>query len=172
MTLLNTSDTENRDYAKGGTFLSLSIDNKPRIWIAGSRNIADYQTIDVILTREIPLMWAHLNLNESPLILHGNARGVDKVAGIWAYARDMDVKTYPANWEKYGKAAGPIRNKTMAMAADAAILIWDGVSKGTQNSRDLCILHNIPYTMITVNDGGRETQITTYRSYVTSPYYD
>jgi len=45
----------------------------------------------------------------------------------------IKIKEFPANWEKYGRAAGPIRNKEMAEYADALILIWDGKSKGSLN---------------------------------------
>lgn len=40
---------------------------------------------------------------------------------------------WPANWSKYGKAAGPMRNADMARNADALLLIWDGRSRGSAN---------------------------------------
>ena len=39
----------------------------------------------------------------------------------------------PAQWDLYGRAAGPIRNAQMADYADAAIIIWDGKSPGSLN---------------------------------------
>ncbi|WP_197026348.1 hypothetical protein [Polaribacter sp. Hel_I_88] len=40
---------------------------------------------------------------------------------------------FPAEWNKFGKAAGPVRNKEMAIYADALIAFWDGKSRGTKN---------------------------------------
>jgi hypothetical protein len=41
----------------------------------------------------------------------------------------------PARWDTEGKAAGPKRNKRMAEAADALILVWDGKSKGSASMK-------------------------------------
>lgn len=40
---------------------------------------------------------------------------------------------FPADWNKHGKAAGPILNAEMAEVADALIAFWDGKSRGTAN---------------------------------------
>lgn len=46
-------------------------------------------------------------------ILHGGCKGVDILAHKYARERGMNVEIYHAEWDKYGKAAGPIRNKKM-----------------------------------------------------------
>lgn len=46
-------------------------------------------------------------------VVHGDARGADKIAGKWASMRKIPFKTYPAAWDKHGDAAGPIRNQLM-----------------------------------------------------------
>lgn len=50
--------------------------------------------------------------------------------------RDIPVKRFPADWDRHGRAAGPIRNCQMAQYADALIAIWDGKSRGTKNMID------------------------------------
>ena len=40
---------------------------------------------------------------------------------------------YPADWERHGRAAGPIRNEEMAEVSDALIAFWDGKSRGTKS---------------------------------------
>ena len=47
------------------------------------------------------------------IIVHGNARGADTVADIVAGQLGFEIRRYPANWEKYGKAAGMRRNAEM-----------------------------------------------------------
>ena len=46
-------------------------------------------------------------------IIHGGARGADRIAAKLAKERKMVVVEYPANWNVYGKSAGYIRNKEM-----------------------------------------------------------
>lgn len=89
----------------------------------------------------------------------GMAIGVDRLGEQWAKVNNIPVKEMPATaqeWERYGKAAGPIRNARMADYADAAIVIWDGKSPGSRNMIDEMIKRNKPYyigmTRSTVED--------------------
>ncbi len=43
----------------------------------------------------------------------GGARGADRLARVWAQLGGIEVETHPAQWERDGKAAGPIRNRAM-----------------------------------------------------------
>ena len=47
------------------------------------------------------------------IIIHGKAPGADTIAGQVAMALGFPVRDYPADWDKHGKAAGPIRNSKM-----------------------------------------------------------
>jgi hypothetical protein len=78
-------------------------------------------------------------------VVCGMACGVDKMGDRWASLNNIPVKEMPANWNRDGKAAGPIRNREMAKYADAAIIIWDGSSEGTRNMIDEMIRHKKPY---------------------------
>lgn len=46
-------------------------------------------------------------------VIHGGARGADRAAGRWAKRRRFKVEEYKADWKRYGKSAGPIRNAQM-----------------------------------------------------------
>lgn len=52
---------------------------------------------------------------EEPIvsIVHGASLGADALAEEWAKERGVDSVSVPAQWTKYGRAAGPIRNRTM-----------------------------------------------------------
>ena len=95
-----------------------------KVIVAGSRNIND--------RGEVAKAIANSKIKITELV-SGNARGVDSVAENWAAANNIQFKTFPAEWEKYGKPAGAIRNKEMAKYADALIAVWDGQSTGTKN---------------------------------------
>lgn len=66
-------------------------------------------------------------------IVSGCAKGADSLGEEWALEANKPVKRFPAEWHKYKKAAGPIRNMQMGDYADQLIAFWDGESKGTQH---------------------------------------
>lgn len=78
-------------------------------------------------------------------VVCGKAIGVDQLGAQYATMKGIEIKEMPANWYKYGKAAGPIRNREMAEYADAAVVIWDGVSNGSRNMINEMIRKNKPY---------------------------
>lgn len=67
------------------------------------------------------------------VVLCGGASGADQLGKKWAENHDIPVESYPANWTRYGKAAGHIRNSEMARKAEALIALWDGESPGTKD---------------------------------------
>lgn len=75
---------------------------------------------------------AHVHWNITQII-EGGARGVDSIANSWAKARGVDVLTFPADWNKHGKAAGPIRNKQMLEEGKPDHVIAFPGGNGTKN---------------------------------------
>lgn len=69
-------------------------------------------------------------------IVCGCAEGVDTAGEAWGDENLIPVKHFQADWALYGNYAGPIRNKKMAVYADALILIWNGSSKGSQSMKN------------------------------------
>lgn len=70
-------------------------------------------------------------------IVSGHARGADTFAEDYAAANGLRCKVFAAEWDRYGRAAGPIRNRQMMQYASeengAVLAFWDGKSKGTKN---------------------------------------
>lgn len=56
----------------------------------------------------------------------GGCRGADLDAEAWARENHIPVRTFPADWEKHGKAAGPIRNGEMLAGADGVVAFPGG----------------------------------------------
>ena len=98
-----------------------------RIIVAGSRTFNDYKALKRVLDHYI------VGVNEAVTIISGGARGADALAERYAWERCIPFECYPANWKKYGLAAGPIRNEQMAANGDALIAFWDGKSRGTKH---------------------------------------
>lgn len=90
--------------------------------IAGSRSITDKAAIFRLLD-ELP--WIPTE------VVSGTAAGVDSIGEEWAAARDIPVTRFPAEWNKFGKRAGYIRNTSMSHYAKGLVLFWDGVSRGS-----------------------------------------
>lgn len=66
-------------------------------------------------------------------VISGKAPGVDTAAIDWAINSWCDFQEYPADWDKHGKAAGPIRNKQMIDEGKPDYVIAFKGGKGTAN---------------------------------------
>lgn len=66
-----------------------------------------------------------LDLPPGPIsqIWQGGAPGADALAIKWAKANDVEIQTMCADWRRYGKKAGPIRNQQMIDRCGADILL-------------------------------------------------
>lgn len=72
---------------------------------------------------------------EGTTFLHGKARGADEMGGEIALKLGYSVEEYPAEWSKYGRKAGYLRNIAMLdTKPDEVIAFWDGKSKGTKHT--------------------------------------
>lgn len=69
-------------------------------------------------------------------VVCGMAKGVDLAGRTWASRTGRAIREMPAEWDTYGKRAGPIRNAKMAAYGDALLLIWDGSSRGSKNMKE------------------------------------
>lgn len=65
-------------------------------------------------------------------LVHGAATGVDSLAEEWAALNGVECVRCPADWDRYGKAAGPIRNAEI-LNLDPDIVIAFPVNRGTSN---------------------------------------
>lgn len=94
-----------------------------KVIIAGSRQLTASHL-------EIALDSCDFEISE---VVSGNSGGIDLAGEQFARECGIPYATFPANWVEYGRSAGPIRNKEMAVYADALIAVWDGKSRGTAN---------------------------------------
>lgn len=65
------------------------------------------------------------------VVLQGEARGVDTSAALWCFHRGVPCVGVPADWERYGKGAGPVRNKIQADLGDELVAFMKDGSRGT-----------------------------------------
>ena len=115
-----------------------------KVIIAGGREFSDYQLLkahcDIILSKKT---------KESDIVIvSGKARGADTLGEQYAKEYGYSVEEHPADWDRFGKAAGYRRNKEMAENADACICFWDGKSKGTKHMIDIATEMGLPLRII------------------------
>lgn len=114
--------------------------------IAGSRGYTHY----VDFKRKVDKMITKLDKKEITII-EGGARGVDRLGRRYAIENNIPYKTFVAEWDKYGKRAGMMRNALMAETATHAIIFWDGKSPGTKNMIALLKEREVKHVVIKVS---------------------
>lgn len=98
-----------------------------RIIVAGGRDFNNYAGLSASLDYLLK------NINDEIQIVCGMARGADRLGEQYAKENGYKVLYVPADWDRYGKSAGFIRNEEMAGLADALVAFWDGKSSGTRH---------------------------------------
>lgn len=101
-----------------------------RIIVAGGRDFSDYRLVADTLDSLLPKL-----KTEDITIISGGCRGADALGERYASEHQIPVRRFPADWNAYGRAAGPIRNRQMAdysaLAKGILLAFWDGKSRGT-----------------------------------------
>lgn len=98
-----------------------------RIVVAGGRDYSDYAEAKEFIEECI----RDIRADNELVFVSGVCRGADMLGERFAKENGCKIERFPANWELYGNAAGPIRNKEMARVADLVICFWDRRSRGT-----------------------------------------
>lgn len=88
------------------------------VLITGGRDFSDAIAVGDALAR---LVFKH---GDDLRVIHGAAPGVDTLAGGLCRTMGVSCREYPADWGKYGKGAGPVRNRRMAR------LLWEWQKQG------------------------------------------
>lgn len=104
-----------------------------RIIIAGSRTFNNYS----FLVERLDRILSNLDVNDIEIV-SGTADGADELGERYAVDRGLRIKRMAAQWHKYGRKAGPVRNRAMAEYAAAeknggCVVFWDGYSNGTKS---------------------------------------
>lgn len=77
-----------------------------RVLVCGGRRYGERATVFDALDR--------IHTSEPiSIIIHGGAPGADRLAAAWATGRCVSSVCVPADWERFGRGAGPMRNTAM-----------------------------------------------------------
>ena len=108
-----------------------------KLMIAGSRSIQEFN-----LAPYIPA--------ETHCIICGGARGIDRLAEEYADRRRLSKYIVRPLYSIYGRSAPIKRNRQMVDMADAVLVVWEGVSTGTQYTMRYAKEANKPLTIIEI----------------------
>ena len=95
-----------------------------RVIVCGGRGYADRDRVFAVLDElhaELPIA----------VVAHGDAPGADRLATEWALRRGTLTSAYIAQWERDGRAAGPIRNQRMLVEAKPDLVVAFPGNRGT-----------------------------------------
>ena len=110
--------------------------------VVGSRTFNDYS----LMYKKLDYL---LQNYEDIVIVSGGAKGADNLAERYAKEHHYELRVFKAEWNKYGKQAGFLRNEVMHKHISqyekrGVVAFWDGSSKGTAHNFELSIKYNNP----------------------------
>lgn len=123
-----------------------------RIIVAGGRDFDNYDLLSKTLTDYLDKLEAWEL--DRVVFISGGARGADRMGEEIAKECGFPVRRFPADWNRYGKSAGYIRNREMAIhtseVSDHGVLFafWDGKSRGTKHMIDLAEKYGVKTFMV------------------------
>jgi hypothetical protein len=113
-----------------------------KVLVSGSRSYSDYQKILAVIS--------NLNID---LLISGACRGADTLAVRAARQCGIRYIEYPADWQRFGKSAGPIRNTQMLKMENPDLVLFFhedlSCSKGTADMLSRVLKAGIPYIIFT-----------------------
>lgn len=120
-----------------------------KLAVIGSRDFEDKEKLFSILDKID-------DKHKIECIVSGGAEGADSLGNEWAKERGKSAVIFYPNWHPKGpggqrmffKGAGFKRNIQIVDFADNIIAFWDGVSKGTQNTLELCKKKEKPFHIV------------------------
>ena len=91
-----------------------------RVVIAGCRDYTNYEE----LKEYVDMCLSNIREDNEIVIVSGGAKGADSLGERYARENGFKVELHFADWDKYGRGAGPRRNKEMAEVSDFVICFW------------------------------------------------
>ena len=97
-----------------------------RVLVCGGRNYDDSRQVERVLM-------ALQATSGIGMIIEGGAMGADALAALWAAEHEITLRCFPAEWGKYGRGAGPIRNQQMIDEGRPELVVAFPGGRGTAN---------------------------------------
>lgn len=99
-----------------------------RILVCGGRDFNDIELFKKVMFNNIP---------PGAEIITGMAKGADHMAWKWGHLMGLVVHEFPADWDTYGKKAGPMRNIQMLVEGKPDLVIAFPGGTGTAHMKKI-----------------------------------
>jgi predicted Rossmann fold nucleotide-binding protein DprA/Smf involved in DNA uptake len=114
-----------------------------KIGVVGSRQFNNKDLLYTILKSFVDVSFGDI------LIVSGGAKGADTLAEKFANENNLNKLIIPAQWDRYGKRAGPIRNQLIvdnsemiiAFPAEISRGTWDTITKAKKDRKKILIVY-------------------------------
>ena len=135
-----------RDEARGRVSERLHVAmSENTVIVCGGRTFTDFYQLSSVLDARRESIGR---------VVTGGGRGADGLAMQWASENGIPVEVYEADWEKFKRAAGPIRNKRMIEESGADLVIAFAGGRGTYGICELAERHGLQVEMIAARASG------------------
>jgi hypothetical protein len=91
-----------------------------RVLVCGGRDFEDAEMVRDVLS-VLPIS----------ALIEGGARGADRLAREYAKSRAIPLQSYRAEWDRLGRAAGPLRNRKMLVEGRPDLVVAFPGGRGT-----------------------------------------
>jgi SLOG family YspA-like protein len=112
-----------------------------RVLVCGGRNFTDVD----LLNDTLNAIWDSRKIT---MILHGGAPGADTLASYWAELAEVPCRRFPAQWQTYGKRAGPIRNQLMLQEGQPDLVVAFHGGIGTRDMIEQAKRAGVPVQIV------------------------
>lgn len=123
-----------------------------RVLICGDRGWKDLQIIATIVNALPP----------DTVVIHGACAGADQMASLLASGYGLSTWAFPAQWARFGKRAGPVRNQRMLDEGRPTLVVaFHNYLPGSKGTKDMVLkarLAGIPVQLF--NAQGEQVEIT------------
>lgn len=116
-----------------------------RVLVCGGR---DFNDADKLIDKLDLIKEEYVPEGSKFVLIHGDARGADYLANSWAEFHKFKIKKFPANWKKFGKAAGHIRNAQMLEEGSPDLVVAFPGGRGTLNMIQQAEKYGVPVLKI------------------------
>lgn len=126
-----------------------------KLLIAGKRGYKDYAVVKAEIIKLLTELLEEGRITKADkkdlvIVSGGEPSGVDALGERFADEYGFKKNIYPAEWNKHGNYAGPMRNREMALVADYGLIIWSNDSPGSANMIANMQLAGKPYKQVII----------------------
>ena len=97
-----------------------------KVLVCGGRRYRDWDQLRGVLD----ILSAEMQITE---VIHGDAQGADRLAGVWARLAGIPERRFPADWARYSLDAGPMRNAQMLVMGKPDLVVAFPGNGGTRD---------------------------------------